>query len=115
MHELSIISSIFSIIEDHADKELLTSITKVSLHVGALRHVQDDMLRFAFKAVAQGTRAEGAVLAVDYIPVITHCRQCAAEFEVSELMFICPQCESTDLEVLKGKEIIIESIEGERE
>ena len=42
------------------------------------------------------------------------CKKCKLETEVNDLVFICPNCGSSDLELTQGRETIIESIEGEK-
>jgi hydrogenase nickel incorporation protein HypA/HybF len=114
MHELKIIQDIFPIIENTAKKNHLKSINKVFLMVGGLRQVVLEFLQFAFKVVAEDSIAANAELIVKLIPVTACCKKCRQQFNVGENIYICPHCDSSDLEVLTGKEIVLESIEGER-
>ena len=113
MHEFSIIENIFKAIEKVANEKGLTRIHKVKLQVGLLRQIEPRTLQFAFDTVSKGTFLENAILDVDTVPIIMYCNNCTATFEVKEQAYICPDCEGMDLKLLKGKEIILESIEGD--
>jgi hydrogenase nickel incorporation protein HypA/HybF len=114
MHELGIINSVFTIIEEVAEENRLINITKVKLKLGQLQQIVPDMLSFAFEAVAKGTKAERAVLDVEYVPIKMKCNQCEHEFIVEEHVYICPECSETGLTMLQGMEIILESVEGDQ-
>ncbi len=115
MHELSIIQNVFQIIENVAEENRLTHISHVKLQVGKLQQIVPDMLTFAFETVAQGTKADGASLEVAEVPITMKCNHCGDEFLVEEHIYICPACSETDLTMLRGMEIILESVEGELE
>ncbi len=115
MHELGIISNIFKIIEQVAEENKLIKITKVQVKLGQLQQIVPETLAFAFEAVAKGTKAESAVLDVEYVPVKMKCNQCGDEFFVEEHVYICPECSETGLTMLQGMEIILESVEGDQE
>ena len=114
MHELGVIQNIFQILEDVAAENRLITITKVRLKVGQLQQIVPDMLSFAFETVAKGTKAEGASLETEIVPIRMQCRTCHTEFVVAEHTYICPQCSGTSLDTLQGTEIVLESIEGEQ-
>ncbi len=113
MHELTIITSIFNIIEEIAEENQLTKITKVTLKIGKLRNVYPEMLRNAFKIVSKETNAEDADLHINSIPVKMRCKNCSHEFLVND-NYCCKKCGDYSLDILEGDEIIIETIEGDR-
>ncbi|CAL7959775.1 Hydrogenase maturation factor HypA [Gammaproteobacteria bacterium] len=114
MHELKIIQDVFPIIENVAKENRLKSVTKVVLQVGALRQVIHEFLQFAFATVAKDTIAASAELIIESIPITARCKACHKQFTVGENTYICPYCDSSDLEILTGKEVILESIDGEK-
>lgn len=113
MHELSIIQNILPLIERVAAENHMTSVKKVTLKVGRLRQIVPEFLKFAFESVTKTTVAEGAELIVESVPILVLCKSCQQQFVVEENIYLCPNCNHTDLQVLTGKEIILESIEGE--
>ena len=113
MHELGIITNLFTLIDEIADEHKLRKVTRITVKLGKLQQIVPDMLQFAFESVAKGSRAEDAVMDVEYVPIKMKCKHCAQEFIVDDHLYICPGCEQTDLDMLEGMEILLESIEGE--
>lgn len=112
MHELKIIQDIFPLIEKVAKENHLRSINKVVLAIGNLRQIQEEFLQFAFKTVARDTIAKGSVLTIKQVPICVFCHNCKQKFEVKENAYVCPHCNGVSLEILTGKEIILESVDG---
>jgi hydrogenase nickel incorporation protein HypA/HybF len=110
MHELAIADSIVRIACDHARGR---RITKVDVKAGYLRQVVPHALTFAFSLVAQGTAAEGAELELEQIPPAVRCRPCASESEPDGFPLACARCGSLDVELLRGEELLVDSLELE--
>lgn len=113
MHEFSLIENILRTVEETAQREHLRTVTSVKLVVGRMRQIVPETMRFAFEAASKGTVAEGAALHMEFVPIRMRCGACGHEFEVDDRVFVCPQCGDTDLELKKGMELLIESMEGE--
>ena len=110
MHELSIADSMVRIADRHAAGR---RVAKVEVKVGALRQVVPSALEFAFGLVAEGTAVEGAELAIEEVPAAGVCRDCAAESVLSGFPWRCPRCGGLELEVVRGEELQVESLELE--
>ena len=110
MHELSIAESVVGIASRQADGR---RVTKVQMKVGYLRQVVPSALTFGFGLLAEGTPAEGAELEVEQVPAEGRCRGCGAESRHDSLPLQCTGCGSFDLEILKGEELMVESLELE--
>lgn len=115
MHELSIVSNIFTIVENIARENQLSRVTKISLVVGRMRQVVPVAMDMAFRAVTKDTIAEDAELEIKYLPIVMRCRSCGSSSQVNDCCFICPQCESVQLDIIQGQELLISHIEGEDE
>lgn len=113
MHEVSIVEGLIGIIEDAAMKNGISKVSEVSLRIGAMRQVVPDALVFAFEVLGKGTVADGAAISIKEVPTRARCRECAMEFMVEDFCFICTSCDSGDVEVVEGKELYIDSLEGE--
>jgi hydrogenase nickel incorporation protein HypA/HybF len=72
-------------------------------------------LEFSFELVANGTEVEGAELEMEEVPAAVSCRACAAETQLRELPLHCGSCGGFDIEVLRGEELQVESLELEDE
>jgi hydrogenase nickel incorporation protein HypA/HybF len=110
MHELAIADSVVGIACRQADGR---RVTKVHVKVGHLRQVVPSALSFSFGLVAEGTPVEGAELELEEIPAVGVCRGCAVESRLDSFPLRCEACESLDLEILRGEELLVEYLELE--
>jgi hydrogenase nickel incorporation protein HypA/HybF len=110
LHELSIAESIIQIANRHANGR---RVTKVRIKVGHLRQVVPSALAFGFELVAEGTPVEGAELEMEEVPAAGRCRECGVESQLRNFPLQCGACGSFDLEVVKGEELLVESLELE--
>lgn len=108
MHELAIAEAIAGVADRHAGGR---RITRVEVAVGRLRRVVPRALSSSFELVTRGTLLEGAELELIEIPAAGRCRNCGAEPDLPELPFRCPACGSFDLEVVRGGELSVESVD----
>ena len=112
MHELAIAESIVRIASAHAGERRVTS---VHVRVGHLRQVVPSSLEFGFELVGEGTPVEGAALELEEVPAAVACGGCGAETERSEFPLDCGTCGGLDVEVVRGEELLVESLELDRE
>jgi hydrogenase nickel incorporation protein HypA/HybF len=108
VHELSIAEAILAIALDHAGDRRVTS---VEVHVGHLRQVVPSALGFSFELVAKGTAAEGAELELVEVPAEGDCRACGAHTTLPGFPLACGACGSLDVEVVRGEELSVDSLE----
>ena len=112
MHETAIVQGLMRIVEQQAAQHGVGRVTRVNVKVGRLRAVEPQQLVACFEMFAEGTVADGAVLAVESIPVRARCKACGSDFEVPEYRFVCPACGVGDVDVIQGQELYIESFEA---
>ncbi len=113
MHEMSIVSNIMDIALKTAAENNLSSISRIKIKVGNQHHLADDLMVYAFSFMKKGTIAASAVLEIERVEITAECRHCGYVFTVKENMYLCPECSSVNPELLRGRELIIESIEGD--
>jgi hydrogenase nickel incorporation protein HypA/HybF len=104
---MAITQSVVDAVCEHAAGRRVHS---VKLEVGALCAVVPDSMQFCFGMATEGTVADGARLDLDLRPGRAHCRSCDSEFELHDLILLCP-CGSADVRVLAGQELKILSME----
>jgi len=114
MHELKIAEELIGIINEVAESEKLKKVTKVNIQFGKMIQIVPDIFQFVFESAVKGTLAKNAKLKLEILPVVFVCNKCKEEAEIDDLFFVCPRCGSNDLELIQGRETIIESIEGEK-
>lgn len=108
MHELGLASALVGAVEQRAQGR---PVAKVRVHVGRLHHVHPASFDQSFALAATGTVAEGATAEVVYEDVIVRCENCGAHAEAKELPLMCGACGSSELAVVSGAQLLLESIE----
>jgi hydrogenase nickel incorporation protein HypA/HybF len=108
MHELSIADAVLAIVAEHAGER---RVVRVDVEVGYLRQVVPGALAFAFELLSQGTVAEGAELVVHEVAVEAECRRCGASGGPKSFPLRCAACGSLELEIVKGEELSVDSLE----
>jgi hydrogenase nickel incorporation protein HypA/HybF len=114
MHEMSVAHGLLSILQEQAKTHGIARISRVRLKIGRLRGLDSRQLRLAFEALAEGGLADGAALDVEEIAAKARCRACGAVWRAPDYRFACPECAAADSEILEGRELFIESFDGER-
>lgn len=114
MHELSIVSSVVDSVIETLAAYPGARVKEVRLRVGALAAVVEDSLQFCYGLATNGTALEGSALVVKTLPVVAHCKGCAADVELPGVQsFRCPRCDAPVEDLRQGRELEIESIEIE--
>ena len=101
------------IIEAVQQRAVGREVARVCVQVGVLHRVSIEAFRRAFAQAAEGTEAENAVLDLVLMPVRAVCRTCQAETEGDDVILACPQCNGTDIDLVGGDELVLESVEYE--
>jgi len=111
MHELSIAKNIVRIAREHLTPEEEPNMTKIKVRIGRLSTVVPELLQSGFEAAVDGTALEHAVLEITVVPLRIECNDCGKKSEIEPVAFGCPACSSTDVEIVEGREIIIDNLE----
>jgi hydrogenase nickel incorporation protein HypA/HybF len=116
MHELYIAECIVKSVAASLPRDLPSdSVREVRVQVGQLDAVIPDTLIFVFDAIKETSGLPNANLSVEQIDVVCRCRACTHEFGIELPVFICPQCGGGDVEVLRGRGILLTGITVENE
>jgi hydrogenase nickel incorporation protein HypA/HybF len=111
LHEISIMQSALDAALEQARQAQASRIYVIRLRIGALSGVVAEALQFAFQALAPGTLAEQAELAIEHVPARFWCPACAREFEAGDFFAECPDCQRPSAELRAGRELEIASLE----
>lgn len=114
MHELKIAEELINIISKVTEREKLQKVTRINIQFGKMIMIVPDVFRFVFESAVRDTILKDARLNIEILLVKFACKKCKEENEIDDLVFICPYCGSSDLDLIQGREIFIESIEGEK-
>ena len=113
MHEANVAAGILRSVEQVARENNSSRVTSMRLQVGEFTCIQPDMLRFCLEVLAKDTIARNATIYISRIQTRAGCLNCKSEFSIHDIEFRCPRCSSTEIELVSGRELIIESIEVE--
>ncbi len=110
MHELALARDLLAAIERKLDRGD-ARVVRVRVSVGAAAGVVPESLRFAFRAVCECTRVDGADLSIATIAARSRCADCGIVFEFDGLIGRCPGCGRLGGEFLSGDDVILRAIE----
>ena len=113
MHETMVAQSLIEAIAQEAQKQQAKPI-RAKMSCGQLNAVNDEVLSFAFDAVAAGTPCEGMTLEIEHKPLQAKCGACDRTFVVTPAEARCPSCRSDDFALLPDAPILLETVEFER-
>lgn len=115
MHELGIAKDLFKIVKEKARVNNLKRVTKIRIKVGVASGIEKDFLRHSFiDHISPSTFAEGAKLEFIKEPVEARCKNCGKKIDTQDKFAVsCPACGSVNIEIIRGKDIYLENIEGD--
>jgi len=113
MHELSLVASVFEVLEEEARKHGARRVVRVVLRVGVMSGVVPELLESAFETYKIGTIAETARLEIVSVPVRLRCPDCGGEAVREDADFSCAACGSRRVEIVEGRDLVVGTIELE--
>lgn len=123
MHELSISNSIARAVIDNAQKNKATKVLTINLAIGDLVFLNTDQVRFWLNELFKDTVAREAEVKISPVKPKIKCLDCnyqgGIKFEEDSLyhtsfpLFLCPECNAYNIEVLQGKECLLKDIKLE--
>ncbi len=112
MHEMGIALQVIEVATASIPPELKdVKVERIRLRIGKFSGVVADSLSFCFAVASRETPLEGAEVVIEEIPSIARCRNCGNQWEVDKTAFSCPECSSTALDMISGRELEVSSIE----
>ena len=114
MHELAIANNLFDLCLKNAAENSAIRINKVTVKIGKLSGIEPHYLVGAFDIVKNNSIVEDAELEIIHQDVILHCTKCNKDTTLIENNFSCPFCESIDVEVIDGEDMVLMSLELEQ-
>lgn len=111
MHELGLMTGIMDAVVKTAENAGADKVTEIKLTVGEMTEVVEEAMVFAFEALSEGTICEGAKLDLTIVHPRSKCLECGAEYDHDRFHVRCPKCDSPFTQLLRGREMQIDSIE----
>lgn len=110
MHELSLVTEILRLAEQHALEQGARRVREIRLEVGVLSGVEPSLLKRAFEALSLGSQADGADLILETKGLLLACKSCQKESEAKGLSVRCPSCGSLETRVLSGEGLLLKTL-----
>lgn len=113
MHELSIAQALVKQAVEVMTREGGQSVTRLSVSVGSLSGVDPDSLEAVFPFAAEETPCRGAAISIELVEARVFCRVCDRETDMAFPCMACRECDSSDVTLVAGRELTLESVEIE--
>ena len=110
MHELGVVIEVVKTVEDFARKNGVTKIDTLVLQIGELSSMIPKYVEACYPAAVDGTLLQETKLKIEILPGNAICKKCNKVFNLIDNKNTCPNCGSTDREILSGKEFMIKEI-----
>ncbi|MDO4502275.1 MAG: hydrogenase maturation nickel metallochaperone HypA [Coriobacteriia bacterium] len=114
MHELGIMTGVADSVVTAARNANALSVEQVTLRVGEMTEAIEDALFFAFDVIKESEPLLAhAELKVVMVTPLSRCLECGAEYEHDRFHMLCPECNGSFTQLLRGRELQIDNIEVE--
>ena len=110
MHEMSVVQNIINIVEKEAEKFGVDRVSEIHLEIGHLSGIEYGSLEFALVHLAPGSIIETAEISIEKPDGVARCNICSNEFKLEDFIGCCNECNSFDVEIIKGRELRVKSI-----
>lgn len=138
MHEWALAESVVHTAVKIAEKEQIKQVSKIKIKIGELQQIDPEIFEFALKEISQQAQEllREAKIEIEEEKGVLCCRVCRHQWkfndskkeltgddsesihfipELTHVFMKCPRCKSPDFEVIKGRSIWIDSLEGLKE
>ena len=114
MHEMTYIVPICRTAIEQAQMNKAKSVTALTVEIGEMAAIVPSIFLSYFEEASKGSILEGAQLKLNYIPVIASCLTCGEDYNPDRQNdYRCPNCGNKRSEIIRGREVILKSIEIE--
>jgi len=112
LHEASITQALVDQVRSFVPEG--ASLLSVRIEVGALEHLDADVLRWTWDVFTEGTDLSGAKLEIESVPLRVCCRACGHEWLPEDpAVLVCPACEAVLPDLQWGTGVLLRSLEVE--
>ena len=95
MHEISILSNVMDVVLKYAKESNAREVVSVTLVVGELRDVVDELMKSCFQFLCRNIIAKDAALHMEKVPLKAQCNQCRLVFPADIIWARSPQANAS--------------------
>jgi hydrogenase nickel incorporation protein HypA/HybF len=111
MHELPITQEIVFLVKEEANHVNATQVENVKVEVGALTGYEPESIKFYYEIFSEDEPIlVGSNLEIEICPAQMTCKSCGNQSERMGFTLQCPNCESTQVELVGGKDVLLKGI-----
>ena len=134
MHEWALAEAVVQTVLEVAGKEKLTSVDMICISIGELQGIEKEIFEFALEELMKNKPIfKKTVVSTRYRKTMLRCRACGEEWtldkskmkddereavhfipEIVYSIIRCPRCRSPDFEIVGGRGLSIDRIEGSK-
>lgn len=114
MHELAVTEGMLKVVLRNAEANGAQQVLGINLRIGEMSDIEEEWLQKYFDYLSRDTIADGARLRVERSPAVFQCRKCREKYSVNIKgggKFSCPICNSTQIDLITGREFEIRELE----
>ncbi|MDQ1298067.1 MAG: hydrogenase nickel incorporation protein HypA/HybF [Campylobacterota bacterium] len=113
MHEYSIVQALIDQCETLSADNKASAITKVVVKIGQYSGVEPHLLETAFETFKEQTICKNAEFVMNIQPLVVECSDCQKQSVLDTPHYVCPKCQSIDIRVIDGEDMMLMSLEME--
>jgi hydrogenase nickel incorporation protein HypA/HybF len=114
MHEMAIVDNLMGAVFEQIELHRLKRVYRVQIIAGELTGVVPEVLKFCWQISTENTPCQESELILINQPAIALCSRCGKEYQFKQgLEYSCPLCGGGIKEMLHGKELYLDFIDGE--
>ncbi len=110
MHEMAIAQELLDKVLHIAQENHAFSVSEIEVELGIMCLVVPEALQESFHALSHETPAQGAKLIQTEVPLTIECKQCGRQTQVELGNLLCPQCQTGDVAIVTGNDIILKTV-----
>jgi hydrogenase nickel incorporation protein HypA/HybF len=80
------------------------------IEIGPLSGVESLLVRSAYEQLTAGLAGPHGTMVINLVPLESVCESCDRTFVVERFRFVCPQCGSSQVRVVRGDECRLVSV-----
>jgi hydrogenase nickel incorporation protein HypA/HybF len=113
VHERSLVRSLIRQVAEIARQNGAARVASIRVQIGEFSGVEPNLFQSAFAEIASETTGWNPALVAELVPLAAQCRFCEKEFAVQDFRFSCPTCGNREVNITKGEELELVSVELE--
>ena len=111
MHETRFINEIFTVLKQKLSENAAYRQVLVNVRLSPFSHVAAESLQGSFQELIKGGKFKSVRLKVLPLEILLECKNCRRTARITKRVFVCPFCNSADINLQADKEFFVESIE----